>query len=126
VQCAKRFSTSAVLPFTAATAVRCSAIKYVYIYIYIYNAAVYKPLADTSAGCPAINYREATKVDISETCSLLCRRGEWACGVGVVGDGGRFNRFGVVYRRYNMESTKVYTRAAYSAHTVLHRTAYYI
>lgn len=25
-------------------------------------------------------------------------------------DGGRFNRFGVVYRRYNMESIKVYAR----------------
>lgn len=36
--------------------------------------------------------------------------GQWVWRVRVSRDGGRFNRFGVVYRRYNMESIKVYSR----------------
>lgn len=115
-------------PFAAdyTAAVRCRAIKYVY------SAAVYKPLADTSTGCPAINYREATKVDISETCSLLCRGGvsgrragceSLETGVGLIVLGWFIGDI-ILWRVYK----SVYTRAAYSAqHTVvLHRTAYYI
>lgn len=76
---AKRFPTSEQWssPLAVAAVQLCGGVVGLY-----YSGAVYEPLADTSAGCPAINYREATKVDISETCSLLCRRGEWACGVG--------------------------------------------